>query len=69
MADSRQSVSEAFRFEIDCISTNDWLDLDALLGQEVTLRLLQAGGGKRHWHGYVPMPCNSGSMAVLPGRA
>ena len=49
----REAVSETFRFEIDCISTNAYVDLGSLLGEEVTLRLLQADGSKRSWHGHV----------------
>jgi len=49
----REAVSETFRFEIDCLSTNAYLDLKALIGEEITLRLLQADGSKRSWHGYV----------------
>lgn len=49
----REAVSESFRFEIDCVSTNAFFELKPLLGEEVTLKLLQADGGKRAWHGYV----------------
>jgi len=49
----REAVSEPFRFEIDCVSTNAYFDLKSVLGEEITLRLLQADGSKRSWHGYV----------------
>lgn len=49
----REAVNELFRFEIDCISTSAALDPQALTGEEITLRLLQADGSKRVWHGYV----------------
>nr|MBL8410023.1 type VI secretion system tip protein VgrG [Dechloromonas sp.] len=49
----REAVSEIFRFEIDCVSTNAYFDLKTVLGEEITLRLLQADGSKRSWHGYV----------------
>ena len=49
----REAVSETFRFDIDCVSTNAYFDLKTLIGEEVTLRLLQADGSKRSWHGYV----------------
>ncbi|MCB4359477.1 type VI secretion system Vgr family protein [Quatrionicoccus australiensis] len=48
-----EAVSEPFRFEIDCISTDAFFDLKSLLGAEITLRLLLADGSKRAWHGYV----------------
>jgi type VI secretion system secreted protein VgrG len=49
----REAVSENFRFDIDCLSTNAHFDLKTLVGEEITLRLLQADGSKRSWHGYV----------------
>lgn len=49
----REAVSESFHFEIDCVSTHAHFDLKPLLGEEVTLRLLQADGSKRSWHGYI----------------
>ncbi|MBS1161937.1 MAG: Rhs element Vgr protein, partial [Proteobacteria bacterium] len=49
----REAVSETFRFEIDCLSTNTHFDLAQVVGEEITLRLLQADGSKRSWHGYV----------------
>ncbi|MCE1239529.1 MAG: type VI secretion system tip protein VgrG [Azonexaceae bacterium] len=49
----REALSEPFRFDIDCISTNAHFELDALNATEVTLLLLQADGSKRAWHGYV----------------
>src|SRR5574343_534516 len=50
---AREAISESFRFEIDCVSTNAYFDLKPLLGEEITLRLLQADGSKRAWHGYI----------------
>ncbi|MBS1161188.1 MAG: Rhs element Vgr protein, partial [Proteobacteria bacterium] len=49
----REAVSETFRFEIDCLSTHAYFDLASVVGEEITLRLLQADGSKRSWHGYV----------------
>lgn len=49
----REAVSELFRFEIDCVSTNAFFELKSLIGEEVTLRVLLADGDKRAWHGYV----------------
>ncbi|PKO85847.1 MAG: type VI secretion system tip protein VgrG [Betaproteobacteria bacterium HGW-Betaproteobacteria-12] len=49
----REAVSETFRFAIDCLSSHAYFDLKALIGEEITLRLLQADGSKRSWHGYV----------------
>jgi len=57
----REAVSETFRFEIDCISTNAHVDLGSLLGEEVTLRLLQADGSKRSWHGHITQALQLGA--------
>lgn len=48
-----EAVSELFRFEIDCVSTNAYFKLKTLIGEEITLHLLQADDSKRAWHGYV----------------
>ncbi|WP_078120440.1 type VI secretion system Vgr family protein [Thiosocius teredinicola] len=49
----REAVFENFVFEIDCVSTSANLELKTLIGEEVTLYLLQADDSKRAWHGYV----------------
>ncbi|WP_027458417.1 type VI secretion system Vgr family protein [Dechloromonas agitata] len=61
----REAISESFRFEIDCISTNAHFDLNPLLGEEITLRLLQADGSKRSWHGYVTQAMQLGADGGL----
>lgn len=57
----REALSESFRFEIDCVSSHAHVDLQLLLGEELTLRLLQADGGKRSWHGYITQVMQLGS--------
>jgi len=61
----REAISESFRFEIDCVSTNAYFDLKALIGEEITLRLLQADGSKRSWHGYVTQAMQLGADGGL----
>ncbi|WP_226451763.1 type VI secretion system Vgr family protein [Ferribacterium limneticum] len=61
----REAISESFRFEIDCVSTNAYFDLKPLLGEEITLRLLQADGSKRSWHGYVTQAMQLGADGGL----
>ena len=39
--------------DIDCLSTSAYLELKALTGEQVTLRLMQSDGSWRNWHGYV----------------
>src|SRR5690606_20736916 len=47
-----ESVCDDFRFTVDCLSTDAYLDARALLGQPMALRLRLAGGDLRHWHGH-----------------
>jgi type VI secretion system secreted protein VgrG len=49
----REALSEPFRFTVDCLANNAHFELKALIGEEVTLRLLQADGSYRPWHGFV----------------
>jgi type VI secretion system secreted protein VgrG len=51
--------------ELDCISTNAHLELKALIGEQVTLRLMQADGTWRNWHGYVVRAGQMGSDGGL----
>ncbi|MGD3045764.1 type VI secretion system Vgr family protein, partial [Xanthomonas oryzae] len=46
-----EAVCAGFRFEIDCLSTRNDVDLDGLLEQPLTLQLRQAAGTMRRWHG------------------
>jgi type VI secretion system secreted protein VgrG len=61
----REAASELFQFTVDCLSASAFLDLDALLGQEVTLRILLADGGSRAWHGIVTQSSQLGSDGGL----
>ncbi|AFQ48497.1 type VI secretion system Vgr family protein [Burkholderia cepacia] len=48
----REGVSESFRFEIDVLSSEPFLDLAPLIGSAARLRLATAAG-ERCWNGYV----------------
>ncbi len=48
-----EAVSASFVLHIDCLSPSAHLDTAKLASQEVTLRLVQADGKRRAWHGYV----------------
>lgn len=61
----REAVSESFRFEIDCVSTHAFFDLNSLLGEEVTLKLRQADGSLRSWHGYITQAAQLGADGGL----
>ena len=47
-----EGVCTDFRFEVDCLSTDARLDTGPLLGRAMTLRLQQADGHRRTWHGH-----------------
>jgi type VI secretion system secreted protein VgrG len=61
----REAVNALFRFEVDCLAGNAHFELKALLGEEVTLRLLQADGSLRHWHGHVTEALSLGADGGL----
>ncbi|MCP1572768.1 type VI secretion system secreted protein VgrG [Herbaspirillum rubrisubalbicans] len=48
----QESVNDNFHFDIDALSVSTDLDLKQFIGTELTLRLLQADGSRRAWHGY-----------------
>nr|WKF57896.1 Actin cross-linking toxin VgrG1 [Paraburkholderia busanensis] len=48
----REALNESFRFEIDVLSTEPFLDLTPLIGSAARLRLA-TGAGERCWNGYV----------------
>ncbi|WP_075256953.1 type VI secretion system Vgr family protein [Herbaspirillum camelliae] len=50
--EGEESVNDNFRFDIDALSISTDLDLKQFIGAEISLRLLQADGGTRAWHGY-----------------
>ena len=63
----REAVSETFRFEVECVSSAGGVSLDALLGEEVCVRLLLADGGLRSWHGHVTAALYLGTDGGLAG--
>ncbi|RKF44499.1 type VI secretion system Vgr family protein [Paraburkholderia fungorum] len=48
----REAINESFRFEIDVLSNEPFLDLTPLLGSAARLRLA-TGAGERCWNGYI----------------
>ncbi len=48
----QESINDGFQFDIDALSVSTDLDLKQFIGTELTLRLLQADGSRRAWHGY-----------------
>ncbi len=47
----REAVNALFTFTVDGLSVSADLDLDALLGEEMTITLLQPDASRRAWHG------------------
>ena len=47
-----EAINDNFAFDIDALSVSTDLDLKQFIGAEITLRLLQADGSHRSWHGY-----------------
>ncbi|HEY4317380.1 MAG TPA: type VI secretion system Vgr family protein [Herbaspirillum sp.] len=48
----QECVNAPFRFDIDTLSVSTDIDLKQFIGTEITLRVLQADGAMRAWHGY-----------------
>ncbi|GER20747.1 type VI secretion system Vgr family protein [Variovorax boronicumulans] len=48
-----EGLNELFDFTIDTLATSSEFDPFALIGEELSLRLLLANGGFRTWHGYL----------------
>ncbi|MFW9616216.1 type VI secretion system Vgr family protein [Aquabacterium sp.] len=51
--------------EVDCLSTSAHLPLKALNGEQVSVRLMQADGQWRTWHGYVVRAAQLGADGGL----
>lgn len=49
----REGVSELFALTLDCLSASAELDVEPLLGKEISVSLLLADGGRRRWHAVV----------------
>lgn len=49
----REGVSELFALTLDCLSASAELDVEPLLGKEISVSLLLSDGGRRRWHAVV----------------
>ncbi|HYR25564.1 MAG TPA: type VI secretion system Vgr family protein, partial [Aquabacterium sp.] len=58
-------ATEPLWAEVDCLSTSAHLALKALNGEQVSLRLMQADGHWRTWHGYVVRAAQLGADGGL----
>lgn len=57
----REAVSECFQLEVDCVAPSAQFELKTLIGEPLTLRLMQASGDTRVWHGYATRASMLGS--------
>ncbi|HEY7208968.1 MAG TPA: type VI secretion system tip protein TssI/VgrG [Bryobacteraceae bacterium] len=48
-----EAISQLYRFDLDLLSEKDSLKFDDIVGKNVTLRLFDADGNERKWHGFV----------------
>lgn len=60
-----ESVCGEHRLQIDCLSTDAFLDVDPWLEQPLTLQLRVADGSLRHWHGLCTEVAQLGSDGGL----
>jgi type VI secretion system secreted protein VgrG len=61
----QESMSNLFRFDIDCLATSANFELKQLVNQEVTLRILLTNGSNRSFHGIVTNAKQLGSDGSL----
>lgn len=47
----REAVNELYWFDVDALSVSTDLEFDTLIGEEMTITLLQPDGARRAWHG------------------
>ncbi|NMG36501.1 type VI secretion system tip protein VgrG [Azoarcus sp. TTM-91] len=51
--EATEALSRVSEYELECLSDKSDINLDALLGKPVSLRVLQPDGGKRYFTGHV----------------
>lgn len=61
----REAMSEPFRFDVDCLATSGHCGLEALNGEEASLRIRLADGTMRAFHGIVTEVSQLGSDGAL----
>ncbi len=49
----REAAGQPFELQLQCLSTSAHLELKTLLGEQISLKLLQSDGAYVPWHGYV----------------
>lgn len=49
----REALGQPFELQLQCLSTSAHLELKTLIGEQISLSLLQSDGAYVPWHGYV----------------
>ena len=49
----QDAISRPFELKLDCLSTSAHFELKRLVGEQISVRLLQPDGSYKPWHGYV----------------
>jgi type VI secretion system secreted protein VgrG len=60
-----EGVSGGFEWVVDCVASHPNFPLKLLIGEQMSLRLLQADGTYKPWHGYVMEAAQLGSDGGL----
>lgn len=61
----REEVNKPFELSLDVLSTSGLVDLQALTGEQISVRLRQEDGSYRAWHAYVVDSYQAGSDGGL----
>ena len=61
----REAVSQPFELQLQCLSTSAHFELKLLIGEQISLSLLQSDGQYVPWHGYVFAAAQLGSNGGL----
>jgi type VI secretion system secreted protein VgrG len=48
-----EAISQPFHFNLDLLSENESISFKDVVGKDATLRIFDADGAERHWHGFV----------------
>jgi type VI secretion system secreted protein VgrG len=60
-----EALGEPFEFMLDVLSTSAAVDIQALVGEQISIRLRQPDASYRAWHGYVLAAAQAGSDGGL----
>jgi type VI secretion system secreted protein VgrG len=61
----KDSLSQPFELILDCVSTSAHFELKRLIGEQISVRLLQPSGSYKPFHGYVVKAAQLGSDGGL----